>query len=294
MKPFKHVTKVIFISLLVLIGTYPARTQQQKPEIQVRKVADNLYCISNAGGNIGVLVADQKLLLIDAGLPMLADDVAVKLYEFSPFPVKMLVNTHYHRDHTGGNPVLGKDADIISHRKCRDSMLANLKPEESAEGLGLPNLTFENRLEIQWGTEPVKLIYVGPDHTAGDVVVVFPKKRVIHTGDLFFNGVPPYIDVAAGADTENWVQTIQALVERYPDYQVVPGHGPVTDMAHFRAFATYLEALRTQVAAAIEAGKTREETQESVTLDEFAHLKEFGSLTRKNNVGWVYDELTKK
>jgi cyclase len=295
MKTLKHLTTVIFFILLFLIGTYPARAQQQKPELQVQKVADNLYCISNAGGNIGVLVADQKLLLIDAGLPSLADDVAVKLYEFSPFPVKMLVNTHHHRDHTGGNPVLGKDADIISHRKCRDSMQANLKPEESAEGLGLPNLTFEKQAEIQWGTEPVKLIYFGPGHTAGDLVVIFPKIKVVHSGDLFFNGMAPYIDVKDGSDTGNWVKTIRLLAETYPDFKVIPGHGPVSDMAGLLKFAEYLEYLREAVKKAIASGRTRDQAMAEIDLRSYQKLGEYGNfMTKKNNIGWIYDELTRQ
>jgi len=240
--------------------------------------------VFEAGGNVTALVTADGLLVVDSGVPENAPKLVEVLKALSPRPVGLLINTHHHFDHVGGNAAVGAGATIVAH--------ALAKAPDADKGPATETFTGEKTVELDG--EVVRLLHFGPGHTAGDTVVVMESQKVIAAGDLFFNGLPPYIDVAAGADTENWIQTIEALVERYPDYQVVPGHGSVTDMAHFRAFATYLQALRTQVAAAIAAGKTREETQESVTLAEFAELKEFGSLTRKNNVGWVYDELTKK
>jgi cyclase len=268
---------------------------REKVELKVQKVTENLHCISNAGGNIAVLEADKKLLLIDAGLPGLAEEVAVKLYGFSPFPVKMIINTHCHRDHTGGNAILGKDVEIMSHKNCRDSMLANLKPEESARGTGVPSLTFEKQAGVQWGSERIFLIYSGPGHTDGDTVVVFTGSRVIHTGDLFFNGMAPYIDVKGGSDTGNWVKTIRHLAQTYPDFTVIPGHGPVADMKAFLKFADYLEDLRQKVQKAIAAGKTREQAMESIDVSAYNDLADKGNfMTVKNNIGWIYDELTRK
>jgi len=240
--------------------------------------------VFEAGGNVTALVTHDGLLVVDSGVSENAPKLVEALEALSPRPVRFLINTHHHFDHVGGNATVGAGATIVAH--------ALAKAPDADKGPATETFTDEKTVKV--AGEAVRLLHFGPGHTAGDTVVVMESQKVIAAGDLFFNGVPPYIDVAAGADTENWIQTIEALAERYPDYHVVPGHGAVTDMAHFRAFATYLEALRTQVAAAIAAGQTREEAQESVTLAEFGDLKEFGSLTRKNNVGWVYDELTKK
>ena len=141
---------------------------REKIELKVHKVTENLHCIFNAGGNIAILQADRKLLLIDAGHARLADDVSETLYGFSPFPVKMLINTHYHRDHTGGNPVLGKNAVIIAHENCYLSMMAGLQPEESPAGIGIPSGIFKTEKEIKWRNETIRLIYFGPGHTGGD------------------------------------------------------------------------------------------------------------------------------
>jgi cyclase len=280
--------------LTCLMGNLSVQARE-KIELKVQKVGENLHCISNAGGNIAVLQADRKLLLIDAGLPLLADDVTQTLYGFSPFPVKILINTHYHRDHTGGNAVLGKDALILGHENCRGYMTKGLKPEESPDDLGIPTETFKTVKEIKWGAETIRLIHFGPGHTGGDIVVIFNRARVIHTGDLFFNGMAPYIDAKNGSDTGNWVKTIRCLAKTYPEFTVIPGHGPVADMKAFLKFAGYLEFLRNEVKKAILSGKTRDQAMEQIDVSAYQHLMERGNfMTRKNNIGWIYDEMTRK
>jgi glyoxylase-like metal-dependent hydrolase (beta-lactamase superfamily II) len=294
MKIKKILAPIVILFLAFVLGNQSVKARD-KVELKVQKVAENLHCISNAGGNIAVLQADRKLLLIDAGLPLVADDVTQTLYGFSPFPVKMLINTHYHRDHTGGNAVLGKEALILAHENCRRTLTDGLKPEESPAGLGIPTETFKTVKEIKWGAETIRLIHFGPGHTGGDIVVIFNRARVIHTGDLFFNGIAPYIDVKNGSDTGNWVKTIRCLAKTYPEFTVIPGHGPVADMNTFLKFADYLEYLRTEVKKAILAGKSRDQAMESVDLTAYAHMMEKGNfMTRKNNIGWIYDEMTRK
>jgi glyoxylase-like metal-dependent hydrolase (beta-lactamase superfamily II) len=118
---------------------------------------------------------------------------------------------------------------------------------------------------------------------------------VIHAGDLFFHGMPPYIDVNDGSDTKNWVRTIHSLAEKHPDFQVIPGHGKVTNMKEFVKFADYLNALIKEVSAAIKAGKTKEQAVESIDLSSFTYIQDQGEfLTKKKNIEWVYDEMTRQ
>ena len=114
-------------------------------------------------------------------------------------------------------------------------------------------------MTLKLGEETIHLIHFGPAHTSGDTVLIFDKAKVVHTGDLFFYGVPPYIDVKDGSNTQNWVNTIGKLAEKYPDFKVIPGHGPVTTMPEYVKFGEYLRYLRKEVAAAIQAGKTKEQ-----------------------------------
>jgi glyoxylase-like metal-dependent hydrolase (beta-lactamase superfamily II) len=213
----------------------------------------------------------------------------------SPQSIRYLINTHYHADHTDGNTIIGKGAEIISHTNCKASQMASMKPEDRAEDAGLPQKTYEDEMILEHGEETVRLIHFGPGHTSGDTVVVFEKARVVHTGDLFFHGVPPYIDVQDGSNTQNWIKTIGKLAEKYPDFKVIPGHGSVTTMQEYVKFAEYLRYLRKEVAAAIQAGKTKEQAMESIDLSAFDHIQDRGEfLTKKKNIEWIYIELTRK
>jgi glyoxylase-like metal-dependent hydrolase (beta-lactamase superfamily II) len=174
-------------------------------------------------------------------------------------------------------------------------MVGNMKPEETEEGIGIPQKTYTKDLTFPFEDDKVKLVHFGPAHTSGDTVVIFEKAKVLVVGDLFFHGMPPYIDVNNGSDTKNWVGLIENLCKKYPDFKVIPGHGKVTDTKSYLEFARYLKYLRKQVAAAIEAGKTREQAQDSIDFSGFDSIKDRGEfLTKKENVGWVYDEMTRR
>jgi glyoxylase-like metal-dependent hydrolase (beta-lactamase superfamily II) len=272
----------------------PLQSQEQPP-ISIEKVAGNVYCLYGQGGNIGILEGEDALLVVDSQYAQNAADVLKAIKELSRKPIKFLLNTHYHGDHTGGNPIVGKGAEIISHAACKASFLKGLKPEQAPETMGAPEKTYDTDMTLQVGSETVSLLHPGPGHTSGDTIVVFEESKVIHTGDLFFNGLPPYIDVADGADTHNWFRTIDTLAKKYPDFKLIPGHGKVADMKAWLEFSDYLKMLREKVAAAIQAGKSREETMESVDLSRYANIQDMGEfLTKKNNVGWVYDEMSRQ
>jgi len=284
----------VFLVLSVSVGS-PCLLSQEPVSITIEKVSGEVYCLYGAGGNIGILKGKDVLLVVDASYARTANDVKNEIAAFSPLNIQYLIITHYHGDHTGGNPIIGKDAQIISQENCRASMMRNLKPEETPESVGVPQKTYEKDMSLRVGDETVKLVYFGPAHTSGDTVVVFEKAKVIHAGDLFFQGMPPYIDVGDGSDTKNWVSIIEMLGQKYPDYQVIPGHGKVTTMKEYMKFADYLKSLREEVAAAIKAGKTREQAQESIDLSKFSDIQDQGQfLTKKENIGWVYDEMTRE
>ncbi len=268
---------------------------QQETAITVEKVSGEVYCLSVNSVNVTVLKGKDGLLVVDASYPQTAVQLKEGIAKLSPLRIQYLLITHYHGDHTGGNAIVGKEAQIVSHVNCKNTMLANMKPEESEKGIGAPQKTFESDLTIPFEDDEVKMAHFGPAHTSGDAVVIFENAKVLVTGDLFFHGMPPYIDVNNGSDTKNWVTIIETLCEKYPGFKVIPGHGKVTDTAEYLKFADYLKYLRKEVAAAIEAGKTREQAQETIDFSGFSFIEDQGEfLTKKENVGWVYDEMTRK
>lgn len=272
----------------------PLFSQGEQP-LKLEPVSGSVYCLSGEGGNVSILSAKEGLLVVDAKIASKGADVLKKLREINAGPVLYLINTHYHGDHTGGNPIVGKGARIIGHENCRAAMVKHLKPEETPASVGAADITYRKKLSIRFGGETVHMLHFGAGHTSGDTVVVFEQAGVIHTGDLFFNGLPPYIDAGEGSDTKNWIATIEELVKRYPDFKVIPGHGPIASMTSFRTFADNLKYLRNEVAAAIEAGKTREQAMTTVNLEplkEWQDMEPF--LYKKSCVGWLYDELTRE
>ena len=284
--------KILILGLALAI--LPMQSQEQPP-ISIEKVAGDVYCLYGQGGNIGILEGEDALLVVDSQYARNAAAVMKAIQDMSPKPIKFLLNTHYHGDHTGGNPIIGQGAEIVSQAACKASFLKGLKPEQSPETMGAPGKTYDAEMSMQVGAETVGLIHPGPAHTSGDTIVVFEKSKVIHTGDLFFHGLPPYIDVADGADTHNWFRTIDTLAKKYPDFKLIPGHGKVTDMKAWLEFSDSLKMLREKVWAAIQGGQSREEAMESVDLSGYVNIQDMGeSLTKKNNVGWVYDEMSKQ
>jgi len=294
MRKIKYIILLVVLCLSFSLFSLPLSAQEQTP-ITIEKVSGEVYCLYGDGGNIGILKLKDSLLVIDSKYARSASAVLEALKKFSPLKITHLINTHYHGDHTGGNPSIGKHATIISQTNCKATLLAGLKPEQTAESIGAPQITFEKEMGLTLEGEDIGLRHFGPCHTSGDTVVVFEKAKVIHAGDLFFYEIPPYIDVKNGSDTQNWILTIHKLAEKYPDFQVIPGHGKVTDMTTFLKFADYLKYLRTKVAAAIKAGKSREQAMESIDLSPFSHIQDRGQfLTKKQNIGWIYDEMTQK
>ena len=288
---------ILLISMTFLLAFsvgVPTLGQEQEP-MDISHLAGQVYLLQGPGGNVAVLKDSSGLVVIDSKYSQTAPAFMDALEQFSPRSVRYLINTHYHGDHTGGNAVIGGSATIISHENCRAGMLSRAKPEESAESLGLPAITFSKAMTLHLADETVHLRYFGPGHTSGDAVVVFEHGKIVHMGDLFFHQMPPYIDVQNGSDTKNWVATIRQITEEYGGYTIIPGHGPVTDTVQLGKFADYLQYLRDEVEKAVAQGKTRQETIDSIDLTSYALLRDVGEfLTRKNNVGWIYDEMTKK
>jgi cyclase len=291
----KNLIQIILVCVCVCSALLLS-AEEEKPVFDLKKVSGDVYCLSGGGGNIGILKLNNGLLLVDAQMKETAEDALKLIATISTQPVRYLINTHYHDDHTGADDILGKDAEFIMHPNCKKTLVENQKKGEENHFLGKVKPWTEGMTQT-FDNETIHLLHFGPGHTAGDLVVVFEKAKVVHAGDLFFNGMPPYIDVNDGSDTGNWIKTIQTLCKKYPDYKFIPGHGNVATAAEYLKFADYLGYLGKEVEAAIKAGKTKEQAMESIDTTQFDEIRknelnEF--MTIKNNIAWIYDEMTRK
>ncbi len=285
------------LSVVACLSCLGVAAAQETPAPRVEQVTPKISVISAGfNGLITVLASEKGPVVVDTADATFAPAVLAQIKSIDPRPPVDVILTHYHGDHAGGLLTLGAGATVLAQEEClasyrrRETQTAQRALAAAAQVVSLPK-----GATLQLGADAVALVNPGPGHTRGDTLVVFEQEKVIAAGDLFFNGVPPYIDVADGADTGAWITSIETLCARYPGFKVIPGHGALSDTAGWLAFAEYLRALREGVAAAVKAGKTREEAQASVDLERFASIKDVGDfLTKKANIGWVYDELTRK
>ena len=224
-------------------------------KIKTIHVAGNIYMLKGAGGNIGVSVGSDGILLIDDQFAPLAEKIRNALKELSDEPIKFLINTHFHGDHTGGNVVFGNEAPIISHTNVRKRLQM-----ESSSKEGLPVVTFDDSLSVHLNGEEIRVIHFPNSHTDGDSVIFFTGSNVVHMGDLFFSGRFPYVDLNSGGDVEGLIKHIEKLLAELPsDVKLIPGHGPLSDIDDLKTYHQTLVATIDIIQDQIEAGKSLEE-----------------------------------
>src|SRR5579862_3695522 len=215
--------------------------QPPKQPLSVQKVTDHLWVImNNASGNVAVMPTDEGVLLVDDKFEQDGPEILAKVKGVSDKPIKYILNTHQHGDHTGGNAFMLKNtpAEIVIHKNARANMVTGKQP-------GLPQITFADQAQVFVGGKEVSAHHLGRGHTNGDAVVLFPSERVLHTGDLFVVGTP-FCDTNNGGSIKELDQTIQKILAMDFD-TVIPGHGPVSKKADLEKWVQTIAAVRGQV-----------------------------------------------
>lgn len=248
---------------VALLGIWLARTQTEEPAAQlppIHKLKEDLYEIegtshgSNDVGNVAVYVTNEGVILVDDRFDQDHQQILTLVKSVTDQPIKYIINTHHHGDHTGGNAKFLPTAEIIAQINARKHMIDGKMP-------GPPPITFREEADVFLGGKEVRAIYNGRGHTDGDIVVYFPAERTIHLGDLMAgtNGVSnPTMDYKAGASIGDWPGTLDKVLKLDFD-TVIPGHGAVTDKAGLVAHRDKVAAIRDRVSAMIRAGKSKDE-----------------------------------
>lgn len=247
-----------------LAGIY---AYQQVSSFEVARVTDDVHAIYGLGSNVGVLRTTEGSVVVDTMTFAMQGREIRERAEALAGPVQALVNTHYHLDHTHGNPAFSSGQDVYATERTRAYLDALDAEYWSGDAAGtLPGRTFTGEHTVRLGNKTVRLIHPGRGHTDGDLVVLFVEDRVLHTGDLFFNGRYPNIDLEAGGSVQDWSATIDRILELDFDH-VIPGHGPVTDADGLRAFQRFIAQLAEVGREAEQSGRSLEETLANATLD---------------------------
>ena len=292
----------IFLAACVLAGILATAQDEDfsKVQMKVSKVAGTVYMLQGAGGNIGASVGDDGIVIVDDQYAPLAEKIQAALKGITDKPVRFIINTHFHGDHTGGNAYFQKQAPIIAQDNVRKRL-------ESGSGAGnggsvhhdakpapreaLPILTFDHDVTVHLNGEDIRALYFPAGHTDGDSIIFFPHSNVVHMGDDFVTYGFPFIDVESGGSINGMIDAVAQVIAQLPaDVKVIPGHGQVSTLDDVRAYETMLKATRDLVQQALKDGKTLDQMKEAKLLDPWK--KYSGVINEDAFLETLYNSLT--
>jgi cyclase len=287
---------------LAILGAVPAAAQGDfsAVEIKAEKVADGLYALTGRGGNLGLSVGEDGAYLIDDQYAPLTGKILAAVKELTPEPVRFVVNTHYHGDHTGGNENMGEaGALLVAHENVRRRMAAGTfmkafnRQVEPAPAGALPVVTFTDALTFHWNGEEIRVFFVGPAHTDGDSIIHFVKADVFHMGDTLFNGMYPFIDVSAGGRIDGMIAAADRVLKVANEKtRLIAGHGPaVATKADLQAYRDMLVEVRGRVAKLKAEGKTGEQIVAAKPTADFDEKWGGGFMKPDVWVGLIYESM---
>ena len=254
---------------LLLFATIPVHEKHSqqpdwsKVQIKSTKVAGNVYMLEGAGGNIGVSVGEDGILIVDDQFAPLADKIRASLKTLGQGKLRFILNTHWHGDHTGSNAAFGPEATIVAHDNVRKRMSTEQRSEffksttPASPKEALPVITFDQSLTVHFNGEEIRAIHFPNGHTDGDSVIFFTASNVVHLGDDFFAGRFPFVDLESGGSVEGLTKNVGELITRIPaGAKLIPGHGPISTIDDLKAYHRMLVETTGIVRQKIEAKKT--------------------------------------
>ncbi len=286
--------------LLLLAPVAMAQQDFSKVEIKVTKVAGTVYMLQGAGGNIGASVGADGIVIVDDQYAPLADKIQAALKGITDKPVRFVINTHWHGDHTGGNAYFSKQGTIVAQENVRERLknggkvLGNdVKP---AANEVLPIITFNDRASVHLNGEDIRAIHFPHGHTDGDSVIFFTQSNVVHMGDDFVTYGFPFIDLESGGSVRGMIAACEKVLATVaPDVKVIPGHGGLSTVADLKPFLAMLKDATARVENGIKQGKTADQLKQEKIL---AGYEQFGGpdkfIKTDQFIETLYNDLTGK
>ncbi len=265
----------------VLVATTLTGAHAQN-SLSIEQVKDGLYAIIGSGGNVGVRVTPDGVILIDDKFPRNFAEIQDLVARVSSQPVKYVLNTHHHGDHAGGNVEYINIAEIIAHQNARDNMV---RGDQDAP----PRVVFTDQTAVYLGGVEVRAFYMGRGHTNGDAVIYFPDLRTVHGGDLL-HGIAPFIDYGNGGSSGGWVSTLNNILALDFD-TAIPGHGAIMDRDDVVNFRNQMEAVRARMADLIRSGVPKSEAASRIKTEELSWTMAENGLFMQRSIPGFYDEI---
>jgi cyclase len=251
--------RIMIAALLSAATPVFAQNDMEKVEIKAQQLAPGVAVLFGAGGNIGVSYGEDATVLIDDQFAPLTPKIQAAINALGAAPVKYLINTHWHGDHSGGNENFGKaGALIMAHDNVRVRMASEQKRGDrvtpASPKTALPVVTYDGGLKLHLNGEEVRAVHVDPAHTDGDSIIYWSKSNVIHMGDTFFNKVTfPFVDLSSGGDVKGVIKAADiALALANDDTKIIPGHGPVATRAELKAYRDMVAEVVLRVGTAMQ------------------------------------------
>jgi cyclase len=294
-------TTLTALSFAVLATTVYAQAPQpdfSKVEIKTTKISNNFYTLEGQGGTIGVLVGPEGIFMVDSQFAPLSQKIAAAIHQISDKPIRFMVNTHVHGDHTGGNENFAKMGatifarDELRWRLAHPAPGANGAPGVPAPADALPVVTYEGPVTIHMDGEDVHLIPIHRAHTDGDTLVYFPNNDVLMTGDYYRSIQYPNIDRVNGGSLEGMIEGLGITIGMAgPHTKIIPGHGATVDRAALTAHRDMILVVRDKVAALVQQGKTVDEVLAAKPTSDYDSIVPNASTTSERFVRQLYAEL---
>ncbi|HEV8273796.1 MAG TPA: MBL fold metallo-hydrolase [Chitinophagaceae bacterium] len=269
----------IFIIVILLFASSLSVTAQNFDSVTIKttKVSDSIYMLEGSGGNIGVLIGNDGIIMVDDQYAPLSEKIKNAIATFSNKPIKFVINTHYHEDHADGNKKFGAEgAILVAHENTRKRLsgtqsIEAFKVEQKAYPYEvLPKITFSESVTFNMNGETVQVYYVKNAHTDGDAIIYFNKSNVLHAGDVFVRYGLPFIDQKNGGSIDGMIRGADQILKIInDDTKIIPGHGQLSNKKDLVEYKKMLQTVRNRVSAGMKAGKTMEQIINSDPAKEF-------------------------
>ena len=275
-----QITLGLLSFFVFLVGSTGALSQNR---LNISEVKEGLHVITGPGGNIGVRLTSEGVILIDDKFPQDFQEIRSLVAEVTDLPVRYVVNTHHHGDHSGSNAGFLQIAEVITHKNARENMVRGNQD-------GLPRLIYSDETSVFLGGVEVRVFYMGRGHTNGDSVVYFPDLKTVHSGDLL-HGIAPFIDYANGGSSRGWVGTVNNILSLDFD-TAIPGHGDIMDRRGVLNFRNQMEAVRQRMMTLIRGGLNAVDAPSRIVDSNLSWTQVEDGLFMQRSILGFFDEIS--